>query len=227
MTLSSILNDIVPQFQSHVVSLLINACPFAVRNKFSVILEGIVSFQDFEAVKFEPLIAPFATASLKKHSFLSILIDSEYQKDIETGFDVPTLGLNVLATKKATTVVTNEQRNCFLFFSTNYSKDELYQFDGAIYKYFALLAFSSFITRVIDILKSTRDHIVPLRRRLSIALQRRTEEYLDTLNRTKKYLTYVNIKLPVVYKVINHLNDALNSKQFRAKIDTFAFEKIV
>jgi hypothetical protein len=60
---------------------------------------------------------------------------------------------------------------------------------------------------------------------LSIALQRRKEEYLDTLVDAKKYLTYINIKLPVVHKVINHLNDARSSTQFKAKINAFT-EKI-
>lgn len=226
MSFSSILNDIIPQFQTLVANLINDICPFAVRNKFAVIHEGIVSFQDFESSQFQTIITHYAITSLKKHSYLAIQIDSDYQKEMDLGFDVQSLHLSVPSGNKSTSVFINKQKSCFLFYSPTYMKDESYLFDNIIYKYFAFLAFSSLTARVIEILKDVRDHIVPLRRRLSIALQRRTEEYLETLSRAKKYLTYVNIKLPVVYKVINHLTDAYGSAQFKAKIDAFSTEKI-
>jgi len=226
MTLSAILNDIVPDFVDYVVGLLLLACPFAVRNKFAVIYEGIVSFQEFETVKFQPQITQFATVSMKKHSIVSILVDEVFKDEIQKGFEVPSLKIKSLANNDNTHVLMNADKNCLFIYSNEFSKDELYRFDGAIYKYCALLTYEGFVSRVIQLLKDTRDHVIPLRRQLAIALQRRTEEYLDILSRTKKYITYVNIKLPVVNKVLNHLNDALESKQFKAKINTFSPDKI-
>jgi len=226
MTLSSILNDIVPNFVEYIVSFLLLACPFAVRNKFAVIYEGIVSFQEFETVKFEPQITQTATVSMKKHSIVSILVDEAFRDEIQKGFEVPSLKIKSLRNDDNMLVLMNTDRNCLFMYSSEFSKDELYRFDGAIYKYCALLTYEGFVSRVIQLLKDTRDHVIPLRRQLAIALQRRTEEYLDILSRTKKYITYVNIKLPVINKVLNHLNDALESKQFKAKINTFSPEKI-
>lgn len=226
MTLSSILNDIVPDFVDHVVNLLLLACPFAVRNKFAVIYEGIVSFQEFETVKFEPQITHFATVSMKKHSIVSVLVDDAFKDEIRQGFEAPSLKIKSLPNNDNMQVLMNTDRNCLFMYSSEFSKDELYRFDGAIYKYCALLTYEEFVNRVIHLLKNTRDHVIPLRRQLAIALQRRTEEYLDILSRTKKYIAYVNIKLPVINKVLNHLNDALESKQFKAKINTFSPEKI-
>jgi hypothetical protein len=96
MSLSSTLNDLVPQFQDHIANLLIDICPFAVRNKFSIINEGIVSFQEFESSKFETSIAKYAISSLKKHSYLSMKVDSDYKKEIELGFNISSLKYSFL-----------------------------------------------------------------------------------------------------------------------------------
>ena len=89
-----------------------------------------------------------------------------------------------------------------------------------MYKYCALIIFQRSVSHVIEILKGARDHVIPLRREVAIALQRNTEEHFGFFNWVKKYMTYANIKLPVIFKVINHLMAARRSSQFKAKIQT-------
>jgi hypothetical protein len=220
-TLSGALETIIPQIRAFLVDLLFDIVPQAVKNKLAVLYEGIVSFQEFEANIFEPLIDNPAKAFLYEYQFMVLLIGKEKWCDIEAGFDVPSIDLEVKPSLEKERAIVNHKANCVLFYSDLFHDQEQQELDGIVYKYCALITYLRFVSRVVFILKEVRDHVIPLRRQLTVALQKNTEEYFSLLTRMKKYLTYVNIKLPVVQKVLNHLNAAKRSAQFSEKVVAF------
>lgn len=221
LSLSALTNEVVVELRDFLVELLFCIAPLAVRNKLAVLNEGIVSLQEFESKVFDPLIDAPAKSFLRDYHFVAILVDKSLRSEMDTPFKVPRLKLNVSPTLDATRAIVNEDENCILFYSECFSEEEQETLDSVIYKFCALATFVRFVSRVIVILKQARDNVIPLRRQLAIALQRDTEEYFGLLTRMKKYLTYVNIKLPVVQKVLNHLAAAKTSNQFQAKVASF------
>ncbi len=215
---SSVIDTIVHQMLDYTVDVLVDVIPHAVRNKLAVLQEGIVSFQSFRSTNFPPQIKKPATSFLKTYSVVTIMLNKEYRDDIRIGFDLPNLGLNISETYKSNFTLVCQNEKCFLFYSEEFNQEESQELGGIIYKYCALLVFMRFVAYVIEILKLVRDHVIPLRRELVIKLQRNTEEHFVWLTELKKYLTYINVKLPVVNKVLNHLNTAQSSEHFREKI---------
>jgi hypothetical protein len=223
LTLGGIIGLLVPQLRTFTAEILYEIVPISVRNKLAVLHEGIKSFQEFESEKFDPLIDTPAKAFLGRYHVIAILLDSQYQpyrEAMRIGLSVSSLLLDVPHSTESCTAISQDEL-CFLFYSDELTEGEKHLLDSVIYKYFALLNFMRFVAYVIVILKDVRDHVIPLRRELVIKLQRNTEEHFVWLTRLKKYLSYVNIKLPVIQKVWNHLNAAYKSDQFTAKVATF------
>ncbi len=221
ISLSAMLNEMVPAARDFLADLLFEIAPLAVRNKLAVLHEGIVSFQQFHASVFEPRIDSSAKSFLLNYNLVAVMLDNQQTEAMQAGFEISDLKIIVPASNAPTRAIANPEGTCVLFYSTEYHPDELSILDSVIYKFGALATYVRFVARVIVILKETRDHVIPLRRQLAIALQRNTEEHFLSLTQMKKYLTYVNIKLPVVQKVLNHLNAARFSDQFAAKVATF------
>lgn len=231
-SLGAFLEIVIPAFNSFIADTIYDLLPMSARNKLAVLKETIVSYQEFESNIFSSIIETSAKSFLEINNAVCILIDKDLQKSMQTGFVISNIGLSVKAISDQSELFFSSHVNSvsgssqimevsigdvFLYYSENFLEEEKNIFDGVIYKYCALLVFVRFTNHVIDILKRARDHIIPLRRQLTIALQTRTEEHFDLLTNTKKYLTYINIKLPVIEKIQNYLVIAHNSELFSAK----------
>jgi len=215
LSLSAALSAAVPTFRDFLAQFLFDLAPAAIRNKLAVLQEGIVSYSHFYyAEPFKPTIDDPAKAFLAKHHLAIIVLDDTHAADLKSGLVVPALNLRVPATATPCVSV-NDSHNSLLFFGVDYHDEEKQLLDGLFHKLACLMNLADVGGRVISILKDTRDHVVPLRRQLAISLQRNTEEHFALLTEMKKYLTYANVKLPVVQKVLNHLSDTRGSGQFK------------
>jgi hypothetical protein len=232
ISLQAILNIWIPRFEKLVIDFLFQIVPLAVKNKLAVLNEGLFSLFDFQTRKFDPIIDNQAKEFLRNKYVISIMIDNKYKDFLKMPFSLPYLNLNFdisdkniekFAKPSKTDDESEKSKIGFFYYSNIYNQDELIiSSNNIIYKYCAIINFVKFIEHVITILKNTRDHIVPIRRHIAIALQRNTEEHYETFQSMKKYLSYIDIKLPIIQKIINHITDAINSPQFRQKIETLS-----
>ncbi len=222
MALAPVIEMILPTLQTKVANLLFEIAPYAVRNKTGILEEKIVSFQQFESRQFEAYLDNISRKFLMSYRAIAILVDKDYEQDIRAGFYIESkdLSLKISATNSPNSAACDEVNSIFFFFSNEYAEQEIQYFENVVYKYCAAITYLHFIERAITILKDVRDHVIPLRRQLAIALQRNTEEHFVWLTRMKKYLTYVNIKLPVIERVKNHL-EAAYTLGVRYKLELF------
>lgn len=222
MALGPVIESTLPKLHNAVSSFIFDILPYAVRNKIGVMEESIVSFQRFESTVFETFVDNLSKRFLKTYSVVAILVDDVYEQDIKAGFiiDGDNVSLNITSNNNENFFTCSENESVFFFYSKKFAVEEQKEFESVIYKYCALVAYARFVERVVDILKDVRDHIIPLRRQLAIALQRNTEEHFNWMTRIKKYLTYIKIKLPIIQRVINHLASA-NRTGVKLKLDLF------
>lgn len=219
--INALLNELVPELKGTIAELLYAVSPEAVRNKLAILQVGITPFQKFQSITLDPPIADAAREFLINSPVSAIALD-EFQSDtMRAGFNLPALMLNVPPCDTDSAAYSNEKGECFLFYSTVYHPDEWATHDSVLYKYCALVLYVRFLAHTISILKDTRDHIFPLRRRVARALQSGVAEHFDALNQIKRYLSYVNIKLPLIQKVIHNLQATRASETFAAKLATF------
>lgn len=227
LPLSESITVVLQQFREHLKTFLFYLAPAAIRNKLAVMEEGIVSYTHFYfGDPLGPTIDIPAQAFLATHNVAIIVLTEGHESDLKAGLSLPALDLRDIrpSLTDATCVFPNTTHDTFLFYSREYQNEERLHFDGVFHKFSCLLNLTDFARRAISILKDTRDHVVPLRRQLAIALQRNTEEHFSFLTEMKKYLTYASVKLPIVEKVRNHLIDTARSDQF-VEINSLSSDK--
>lgn len=210
MSLGPVIESLLPSFQKTIAEFIFEILPYAVRNKTGVMEESIVSFQRFESKVFETFVDNLSKKFLSTYRVIAIVVDKSYEQDVQAGFIVDNEETQITITNPlgGNYVTCNKAEDVFFFYATDFPLEEQKEFESVIYKYCALVVYAHFVERVVDILKDVRDHIIPLRRQLAIALQRNTEEHFSWMTRVKKYLTYIKIKLPIIQRVKNHLFSA-------------------
>lgn len=221
LPLNALLNELVPELKREIAELIFVLAPEAVRTKLAILETGITPFQQFQSITLDPPMDHPARAFLTSSPVTAIALD-EFQADsMRWGFAIPALDLKIPARDTDSATYTNDCGDCFLFYSNVYHPDEWAIHDSVLYKYCAIVLYARFLEHTISILKQTRDHMIPLRRRLASALQGNITEYFEALTQIKRYLSYVNIKLPLVQKVIHQLQVTRESETFVATIATF------
>lgn len=202
-----LISSVAQNFREFMSEFLYEVVPLSVRNKVAVLQEGILSQERFRSERFERSIELSSKRFLREHLILTVMLDSSHRAVLESGFRISEIELSVDPHVHIDGVlsITNDRQDTLLLYSPQYTESEAPQFNGAVYQLCALVTYSEFLARTVEILKQTRDHVIPLRRKMSIYLQRNTEEYFDELTEMKKYLSYVDVKLPVVQKIMNHL----------------------
>lgn len=221
MPLNALLNELVPEVRRTIAELLYAVAPESVRNKLAILEVGITPFQQFQSTTLDPPIAQAARTFLYDSQVTAIALDDFQSDAMRAGFNLPALMLNIPPCESDSAAYTNEKGETFLFYSTIYHPDEWATHDSVLYKYCALVLYVRFVDRTISMLKDTRDHIFPPRRRLALALQSNISEHFDALTQIKRYLSYVNIKLPLLQKVIHDLQATRMTETFVAKLATF------
>lgn len=219
--LHALLNEVVPELKREIANLLYVLVPDAVRSKLATLEGGITPFQQFQSITLDPPLDQAARAFLFSSQVTAIILDHTQADILHAGFIMPELRLHVPSRQVTAAAYTNEEGDCFLFYSDDYHPDEWTTHDSVIYKYCALVLYVRFLEHTISILKRTRDHIIPLRRRLALGLQGNFTEHFEALTQIKRYLTYINIKLPLVHKVLRNLQATRATETFAAKIATF------
>lgn len=217
----SLLNEVVPALRRELAEFLFVLVPDAMRNRLAILEARITPFSQFQSISLDAPMDQAARTFLCSSQVTSILLDDSHQGAVRAGFCVPDLELDVNPSRAGAAAFNNKSGDCFLFYAGAYHPDEWATHDSVIYKYCALVLYVRFLDQTISILKQTRDYVVPLRRRLASALQGNINEHFDGLAQVKRYLTYVNIKLPLVQKVIHQLNATRESETFTAKVATF------
>ncbi|TAH54256.1 MAG: hypothetical protein EYC68_00580 [Chloroflexota bacterium] len=221
LPLNALLNEIVPELKRAVSELLFAVAPDAVRSKLAILQSGIIPFQQFQSKPLDPPMDQAARLFLCDAPIVAIMLDDMQQEALLAGFNVTDVHLSVPPQNASALALSNVEGNCLLFYAADYHSDEWATHDSVIYKYCALLLYARFLDHTSSILKQTRNNIIPMRRRLALALQSHVADHLDTLAQIKRYLTYVNIKLPMVQKVIHQLEVTRAAHTFEAKIATF------
>lgn len=221
VALNALLNEIVPELVQSVGDLLYSIAPESVRNKLAILNAGITPFQQFQSSTLEPPLEQAVRSFLSHNQVTAILLDERCVDLVRAGFSIPNIDLHVKPYDREAGAFTSESGNTILFYATEFSPDEKTIHDSIIYKYCALVLYSRTLDNAISLVRQARDHIIPLRRRLVLALQGNITEHFDSLTHMKRYLTYVNIKLPVIQKVIHHLQATHNTQTFAAKIASF------
>ncbi len=219
--LNSLLNEIVPAFRQQIAGLLYVLAPDAVRNKLAILQARITPFQQFQSVTLDPPLEDAVRELLYNLQVTAIMLDQTHADVMRAGFAIPDLAIQVDGHNADSSACANENGDCFLFYSNEYHPDEWATHDSVIYKYCALVLYVRFLDHTISLLKETRDYLFAPRRRLAFALQGNLSEHFEMLTQIKRYLTYVNIKLPMVQKVILHLQTTREAETFAAKIATF------
>lgn len=221
LPLNVLLNDIVPEMKQTIAELVFIISPDAVRNKLAILRGGITPFQQFLSITLDPPTDQAARAFLVDAGVAAIALDDAHADTMRAGFNLPDTQIFVPPCDSASAAFANEKGDSFLFYSDSFHPDEWATHDSVLYKYCALVLYVRFVDHSNSILKQARDHVIPLRRRLALALQGNIGEHYESLTQIKRYLTYVNIKLPLVQKVIHHLQVTHNAETFAAKIATF------
>ncbi len=221
LALNALLNDLVPDLVHSVSALLYAALPDSARSKLAILSAGIAPFQQFQVTTVEPPVEQAAHAFLQQNQVTAIFLNERCADEMRVGFSIPALQIDVKPFVGDAIAVTSETGNNALFYATEFTPDEWATHDSVIYKYCALVLYARTLDSVTLTLRQARDHITPLRRRLVAALQGNVAEQLETLTQMKRYLMYVNIKLPVIQKVSHQLRVTRNTQTFAAKIATF------
>jgi hypothetical protein len=187
--------------------------PMAVKNKLAVLKEEIKSFEQFHTTDFKPSISEYAKQFIDENYIAILYFDKDFSRTVLninlTEYDIE---MYREAESNEPHLSTSDKKTIAIFYSTN---ELIEKFNNELYHVSALEIVLRFGTQAMKILKKTRDHVVPLRRKLALALQKNTEEHFDDLTRIKKYLAYINIKLPVIQKVVNHLESLSLSDQYQ------------
>lgn len=209
-TLSRFILDIQDKIADHLLSIVTRP----VQNKLAVLAEGIVSFNEFEATTFSFLTEASAKKFLSESHITLIQVDAAHKEDIRIGFSIPRMKLELKegnnfthsSTDKSFLTSVNLRNRLFIFYSESgkFVEDDG-RFNNAFFKYAAILLLGIITGRNLEILKLVKDHVIPLRRGLVGALQKNTEDYFSTMTVMKNYLSYVNIKLPVMEKIQGYL----------------------
>lgn len=221
LPLDTLINDLVPDLKRAVGDLLFAISPDAVRNKLAILNAPVIPFQQFQSSTLEPQMDQAARAFLVKSQVTAILADERASEMMRAGLVMPALALKIKPVHTGAGAFPNSDGSAILFYSTERNPDEWSLHDSVIYKYCALLLYARFVDHTTSILQQARDNLIPLRGRLAAALQSTVAEHYETLTQIKRYLTYVNIKLPVVQKVIHHLEATRQTQTFAAKIASF------
>lgn len=209
-TLARYILNIRDKIASHILTIVTRP----VQNKLAVLTEGIVSFNEFEATTFDLLIEGAAKKFLIENHITVIQVDSGHKDDVRSGISIPKIQLELEIGNIFTHRTEDETHltsvswdsKTFIFYSeTGHFIEDDGRFDNAFFKYAAVLLLELVTARNLKILKLVKDHVIPVRRVLVGALQRNTEDHFGTLTLMKKYLTYVNIKLPVMEKVLGYI----------------------
>ena len=219
--LNALLNDLVPELVRSVGDLLYAIAPDSVRNKLAILNTGVAPFQLFQSTTLDPPLDQAVRSFLTQNQVTAILLDERSVDFVRAGFTIPNIHLNVKPFSGDAGAFTSDFGNNILFYASEFSPDEWSTHDSIIYKYCALVLYSRTLDNAISLVRQARDHVIPLRRRIVLALQGNVAEHLDTLTHMKRYLMYVNIKLPVIQKVIHHLQATRKSQTFAAKIASF------
>lgn len=247
----------VEQFSSLINRLLIRILPRAARNKIAVLAENVLSRQEFEAadditIDFDPSARNFLNA----YRATAVHLHSKNVDSIMS-LNVPSLGLfaspathpnhaaindtgaQLIAISTSSSVEINKRKIDlvnplnFLFYNENYdlqSGQNDIDIDTVFFKYLAAVIFLECLYRTIEILKAVRDHLTVERRALVVNLRQNTEDYFPILTKIKRYLTYVDIKIPVIGKVAGHIHDITvatpDSQSTNAKFGNAEFKEI-
>lgn len=221
--LQSVIEEAVYKFTALISHLLIESLPRAAQNKIAVLIEGIVSQQEFDAGPINIDFVPSARQFLETYRIVSIHVGNKH-KDSAGNLSLPRLRLNTSTQRRNARAAYNASRTQliavgerlsgfqhplnFFFYNSNYAFEgdtPVINTDDVYFQYCALIIFSECLFLSINILKAVRDHVTPVRRELVVNLRQNTEEYFPLLTKIKKYLTYVDIKIPVIGKVKNHI----------------------
>lgn len=221
VALNALLNDLVPDFVQRVSELLYAVLPDSARSKLAILSAGIAPFQQFQVTTVDPPVEQATCAFLQQNQVSAIFLDERSADEMRVGFSIPTLHLDVRPFAGDAIAATSGSGNNILLYATEFTPDEWATHDSVIYKYCALVLYARTLDSVTLTLRQARDHITPLRRRLVTALQGNVAEQLETLTQLKRYLMYVNIKLPVIQKVSHQLRATRHTQTFAAKIATF------
>lgn len=219
--LSALLGELVPELKRAVGDLLYSIAPDAIRSKLAILSAGITPFQQFQSTTLDPPMEQAARAFLFDAQVSAIFLDGREREWIRAGFVIPVLDLEIKPRLTNAAAFTSDSGNAILFYSDEFTADEWTTHDSVIYKYCALVLYARTLDRTTSILKQARDHLIPLRRRLAVALQGDIAEHFETLTQIKRYLMYVSIKLPVIQNVIYQLKATHSTQTFAAKIATF------
>jgi len=187
------------ELKESVISMLLHILPSAVLNKLAVMTEGIVSPESFRFTSFGPLITEPAAQHLLDSSIALVVLMGP-TADLGSGINIPGLGLTFTAGAATPAATSNTKQTAVLIHLRAPEKSP------ASHHTLGLEAYRRSGARVIQILKEVRAHAIPIRRQLAIALQQPPEDFFPELTRMKRYLTYVNVKLPVIDKIANHLS---------------------
>jgi hypothetical protein len=228
--------DIVQEYldllREAMAELLLAILSDAVRNKLAVFEEGIRSIDRFRNPPFDSDIDVPARQFLQRDGVVVVIVDQQHYQLIKDGatlFGTPR-GLKIVGDSWDVRIpsgpligqcFTNNVKTIFIIPVGALSGEEDAGFKTPQYQLCALFCIQRFTSNTVDILKLVRSHAIPVRRQMSIALQKDIIESFESLTSSKKYLTYVNIKLPVVSRVINHLRAASRSSEFGDKLKKF------
>lgn len=221
--LQAVLDEGVQKFTALVSFLLIEILPIAAQNKIAVLVEGIVSRQEFEAGPISIDFVPSARQFLERYRIATFHVGNQH-KESAAKLNLPFLKLNTSAQRRGPRSAFNQtitqliavsekapkflHPSNFFFYNSNYHFDgdaTVIDIDDVFFQYCALIIFSECLFLSINILKAVRDHVTPVRRELVVNLRQNTEDYFPLLTKIKKYLTYVDVKIPVIGKIKNHI----------------------
>lgn len=192
-------STLVAELARRTLTLLFASAPLAVKNKLAVLHEGIVARDTFEHILFESSIDSPAQ-SLMGQLQLAVVYTTNLQLFRSLSADDTALTRDPVQQQSVALALPKTRRTvCVLVDDIEKLTPE------GVEAYCCLHIMANYSKRVIDVLKATREHVVPLRRQVAIALQKNTRENSELLVRVKRYLTYVHIKLPVIDKIATHL----------------------
>ncbi len=243
MSTAGIIGGALPKYSKFVTDLLYSVLPKAAQNNCAVLHEGIVGYDEFSSRPFDEATDVPAKKFLSTYRLTVITLGRDDFTSVRTGFNLHIEETHRNPTKQDSIDIevppfdpkaapfddpngalayVSKENNCVLFLSNAFSNAED-KFDVPRYKYSALIVFSTVVSRAIGILRNVRGHVPHLRRELSIALQHNTmlDEDFGPMVKISRYLSYVNLKLPVIQTTKNYLSLAAGSPEFTAKRKIF------